>query len=143
MEIEGIHHAPFDADIIISLDSLYFCRNLATAFAGMKARCRSHMYVFYTQSVDDESGDRNKLQSDNTDVAKALQLSEINYSAIDFSADEWNLWKKEKTILDKHRSAFEKEGNLSIWDGRVADTNNMLKEFADKRAKRFVYKVEV
>jgi len=101
------------------------------------------MYVFYTQSVEDKNGNRDGLHSDNTDIAKALRLNDFSYSATDFSHDEWNLWKKEKKILDKHRSAFEKEGNLSIWDGRVADTNNMLKEYGDKRAKRFLYRIEV
>ena len=143
LEIERMHEAPFDADVIIGIDSLYACRDLAAVVAGLKERCRRQMYMFYTETVDDEHGDRSLLHVDGTNIARAFQANDLDYSALDFSADEWNLWNREKAILEKHRPAFEKEGNLKIWEGRVADTEGMLKLFGDTRAVRYLYKVTV
>ena len=142
LDIEGVRYAPVEADVIISLDGLYTCRNLPALFDGLRSKCRRHMYVFFTQSLDDENGDRATLQGENTDLARALQVNGLSYSAVDVSSDEWGLWKHEESILDKHRAAFELEGSLTIWDGRVADTNNMLKLFAEHRAARFIYKID-
>lgn len=143
VEIENMRNAPVDADVIISLDSLYACGNLTAVFAGLKSRCRKYIYVYYTQEINDPNGDISTLQPDNTGVAVALRPNNLDYSVIDFSSDEWNLWKKEKTILDKHRSAFEEEGNLSVWNGRLEDTDRMLRLFGDNRARRFLYKIVV
>ncbi len=70
-----------------------------------------------------------------------ISLVSRNISVLLISAEV--IWKRENEILAKHRAAFEKEGNLKIWDGRVADTNNMLKLFKDNRASRFLYSVEI
>jgi 2-polyprenyl-3-methyl-5-hydroxy-6-metoxy-1,4-benzoquinol methylase len=143
MEIESIHDAAIDAEIIISTDSLYCCRDLTAVIAGLKKICKKRMYMYYSQTVEDENGDRSVLHGDRTDLARALQSNNLKYHLIDFSGDEWNLWKRENEILAKHRAAFKKEGNLKIWDGRVADTSNMLKLFEDNRASRFLYSVEI
>ncbi len=115
-------------DCILSLDTLYFVNDIAKTILGLKAllKAKGKLLIFYTSKVQDLDQEI-KRQPEWNDLGKALTGAGFLYKTWDFTENEKEIWKRSQISAMNLKSQFEKEGNLEICKGRLAEARKNLK----------------
>ncbi len=130
-------------DTIISIDTLYFVEDIVETVKQMNRILKSggQMGIFYSQVIE-KTESRENLLPNNTQVAKALQESNLKYTTIDYTEEERNYWKKSVEVAEELKMSFEKEGNIAIYNGLIGEGSKMLEVVKEKCQSRYLYYVK-
>ncbi len=130
--------ASFDA--VISIDSLYFPKDLPGAISQFKKVLRpgGQMALFYTHITAPPG---TAVGPDDTKLAAALRASEIQYDTHDLSENDRRFWQRSKEAADELLADFVAEGNEDL--AHLGETNAVLDFIRDGRHARYLYHAEV
>lgn len=126
-------------DVIISMDTMYFSKDMAAFVAKIK-KWLKHDGVFF---VGYQEGDvMTKTASfDTTVLAKALVTNNMNYEVIDITKSTYELLKTKRISAFAHQLEFESEGHQNWFDMLIDQTECATVPFEkfEKRMARYIY----
>lgn len=139
-QISGYHLTP---TVTLSIDSLYFNKNLDNLLRQLYNFEGNRMYLFYSQYLFDETvGDRSTLQGDHTKVADILNKNKIFYKTIDYSDNERMLYKRSLADPKKRKKAFIEEENSDLYEGKYKEDTMGESLYDNGLASRYLYIIE-
>ncbi len=129
--------------VALSVDSLYFSRDLNALLLAICDYQNCRKYFFYSQYIFDAASENMSiLHGDRTSVADVLNRNGIAYSIIDYSSNEKLLYEKSLSILEKLKHDFCAEGNEDLYESKLKESL-LGKQLYDKGlASRFLYIIE-
>lgn len=142
-DIDRISDYSLKPTVTLSIDSLYFSKDLDKLVRQLKSMENNKMYLFYSQYIFDEAfGDKSILQSHNTKVSDALNKNNIAFKTIDFSENECLLYENSLKALKKYKKTFEDEGNLDLYEQKLKEDMMGLELYEKNLASRYLYIIE-
>lgn len=114
-------------DIIISMDTMYFAKDMVAFVSQIKNWLKKEGIFF----VGYQEGDvMPKTECENTTVlAKALEKNGMNYEVIDITKETYELLKVKRVSAMMHKNEFYKEGNKMWFDMLMAQTESAAESF--------------
>ena len=109
-------------DCAVSIDTLYYVDNLEETLKQIVSilKPEGRIGIFYTQWIN-KLADRENLLPENTDLAKILEKCDLKFSALDFTGNEAEHWRKKVEVLEELKPRFEREGNLNLYNYRYTE----------------------
>ncbi len=135
---------PSTFDAIISIDTFYFVEDFDVMLKKLKQVLKpgGQMGIFFAQIIS-ENDPKELLEAENTKLAKALTQNNFEYKVIDFTENIKNLWHRELAAAEELKEMFEKEGNLVLYEDRIADSNNVIRCLENNLQRRYFYHVKL
>ena len=128
-------------DVIISMDTMYFARDMFSFVAQIKRWLKTDGVFF----VGYQEGDvMPKTQDAHTTVlAEALRQNGMQYEVEDITAGVYELLRKKRTAAENHRGKFETEGYTNWYEMLIGQTEyaNVPYEEFKKNMARYLYVV--
>ncbi len=126
-------------DVILSMDTMYFAKDMA-AFVAQIKRWLKRGGVFF---VGYQEGDvlPKTENADTTRLARALTQNDLPYKATDITAESYALLKAKRRAALAHQPAFEAEGRRDWLDmllGQTDYANEPYEQFRTRMA-RYIY----
>lgn len=126
-------------DLIISMDTMYFAKDM-NAFVAQIKKWLKQDGVFF---VGYQEGDvmPKTANAHTTVLAKALKENELTYEVTDISRQTYELLKMKRESAMKHQTMFEQEGHSQWFDMLIGQTEcvtGSFEQFEDKMA-RYIY----
>lgn len=126
-------------DVILSMDTMYFAKDMA-AFVAQIKRWLKPGGVFF---VGYQEGDvlPKTENADTTRLARALAENNLAYEATDITAESYALLKAKRCAALAHQQAFEAEGRRDWLDmllGQTDYANEPYEQFRTRMA-RYIY----
>ena len=126
-------------DVIISMDTMYFAKDM-TAFVAQIKRWLKQNGVFF---VGYQEGDVVPKTTDaySTIFAQALKTNGMDFEVTDISKQTYELLKTKRKSALKHRTLFESEGHGEWFDmlmGQTECATGSFEHFKEKMA-RYIY----
>lgn len=142
-DIDRISNYSIKPTITLCIDSLYFSKDLNGLVRQLKNVENNRMYFFYSQYLLDEAtGDKSILRSNNTKIAEALRNNGIPFKTIDFSENERSLYKNSLKALQKYRDAFKAEGNTDLYEQKYLEDLLGTDLYNRSLASRYLYIID-
>ncbi len=142
-DIDRISDYNIRPTIVLSIDSLYFSKDMDKLIQQLSCIGSNKMYLFYSQYIFDEaSGDLSILNSNNTKIADVLNKNGISFKTVDYSDNEHLLYENSLRVLKKHISEFESEGNKELYDQKLKEDTMGLELYNKGLAKRYLYIID-
>jgi len=139
-DIDGISDYPIKPTITLAIDSLYFSNDLDRLVRQLNNIENNKMYFFYSQYLfDAATEDKHILQSRNTTIAAVLDKNRISFKTIDFSENERLLYENSVSVLKKYKRAFEREGNMDLYEQKLKEDMLGIELYNTYRASRYLY----
>jgi SAM-dependent methyltransferase len=139
-DIDQISGYRLNPTVVLSVDSLYFSKDLDGLLRQLCDFHGSRLYLFYSQYLFDETaGDRSSLHCDHTKVADGLKRIGISYKAVNYSENERLLYEKSLKALQKRSSAFMDEGNLDLFEAKLKEDTLGKQLYDNGLASRYLY----
>ena len=134
---------PLSFDVIISIDTLYFVRDLYKTLEKCKQLLKPGgiMLIFYSQTFEDVSN--TKPTPDGTKIAQIMQKLSLKYDYYDFTVNEQRLWKLQKQLLKENQDNFFKEHNEDIFNSNYEETKLILNTIEKNPYRRYLYHIKV
>lgn len=131
-------------DIFLAIDMLYFVPDLDGLFERMTAWATpaARVGVFYSAWVAAD-GDLTLLRPERTRLGEMLRRRGLNYRVVDFSQDEAAHWTRKLQAAEELRSAFEGEGNLFLYEKRIAEARQHQQYVQSGRVSRYLYVIDL
>lgn len=119
MDIRNLNRLRKKFTKIIAVDSLYFNKDKEKTVGHIIGLLEENgsAFIFYTDLIN--SG-RKKFSG-------ILENLNLDYSKIDFTAEEKNHWLKTKAVAEKYKQEFENENNLKIYEERISEADDVMK----------------
>jgi 2-polyprenyl-3-methyl-5-hydroxy-6-metoxy-1,4-benzoquinol methylase len=135
----------FGFDCVLSIDTLYFAKDLAKTIGQLKAALKpgGQMGLFYTEVVTDPTGSREQLAADQTRLARALQANDLAFTTLDLTDSTLRFWERSQQVLAELKSEFETEGNPDLCAGRLAEGESVLELAKAGRMTRYLYHIRI
>ena len=142
-DIDELSDRSMRPTILISVDSLYFSKDLSALIGRLRSTGCTRMYLFYSQyHFNETTADRSLLQSDKTKLAEALRNNSIPFRTTDYSENERQLYHNSLNVLQKYKEAFEAEGNVDLYEQRYQDDLLGAELYRKGFAARYLYIVD-
>jgi SAM-dependent methyltransferase len=142
-DIDRLSNFGLNPTVVLSIDSLYFSNDLNSLINTICCYRNCRKYFFYSQYIFDAvSSDRSILHGDRTSVADILNKNRIEFSFIDYSRNENQLYEKSLTVLEKRRDDFCAEGNEDLYKSKRNEALLGKQLYDNGLASRFLYIVE-
>ena len=128
-------------DVIISMDSMYFAKDM-TAFVGQLRRWLKPGGVLFVGYQEGDVMPRTQ-DADTTELAKALMANRMAYEVTDITGETYELLKSKRVAAIRHGDAIKKEGYEPWFDLLMIQTEcaeEPYELFARKMA-RYIYVV--
>jgi len=139
-DIDRISDYSLNPTVTLSIDSLYFSKDLDKLVRQLNSIENSKMYLFYSQYIFDEVfGDKSILNSHNTKIADILNKNNISFKTIDYSENERLLYENSLKALKKYKRTFEVEGNLDLYEQKLKEDTTGLELYDKNLASRYLY----
>lgn len=126
-------------DVIISMDTMYFSKDMPAFISQIKKWLKRNGVFF----VGYQEGDiMPKTEgSDTTELSKALAINNMNYDVIDITKPTYELLKVKRESAIAHQPEFELEGHLNWFDMLIEQTTCATVPFEvfQKRMARYIY----
>lgn len=134
----SLQHKTFDC--VISIDTLYFVRNLRKTIQEIKEALKPHgqLLIFYSFKHK-ESVLRSEDAFRQTDLAEVLTELGFRIEAWDFTDNEKSIWEKSLLHAELLKDSFFKEGRTEIYKGRVQEAVRNLEWQKEGRMSRYLY----
>lgn len=126
-------------DVIISMDSVYFAKDMTLFLSQVKRWLKPNgvFFVAYQEGDVMEKTDN----SDTTMFAKSMKELDWEYEVCDITIDSYNMLKKKREIALKYKDRFDEEGNSMWGDLLISQTDYILsgEEEYLKQMARYIY----
>ena len=128
-------------DAIVSIDTLYFVKDLHKTMSAMRHSLQRHgqMGIFFSPKISTGES-KDMLLPENTALAKALETCGMQFETWDFTLEEMEMWKKSMDIASELKDQFAGEGNLAIYEDRISEATRELEFFNTERKRRYMYR---
>jgi len=135
---------PSTFDAIISIDTFYFVEDFDVMIKKLKQILKpgGQMGIFFAQIIT-EYDPKELLEAENTKLAKALTRNDLEYEVTDFTDNIKKLWQREVTTAEELKEMFEQEGNLILYEDRIADSHNVIRNLENNLQRRFFYHIKL
>lgn len=142
-DIDKISNCSIKPTITLSIDSLYFSKDLNGLVRQLKNVENNRMYFFYSQYlVDEATRSKSMLQSNNTKIAEVLYNNGISFRTIEYSENERLLYKNSLETLQKYRREFETEGNADLYEQKYQEDLLGMELYLKGLASRYLYIID-
>ena len=121
-------------DVIISMDSMYFAKDM-TAFVGQLRRWLKPGGVLFVGYQEGDVMPRTQ-DADTTELANALATNRMTYEVTDITGETYELLKAKRAAAIRHGDAIKKEGYGQWFDLLVIQT-----QFAEEQFEFFARKM--
>lgn len=140
--IGEINYSEEEFDAIISMDTMYFAKDMVVFISQVKKWLKKVGVLF----VGYQEGDvMPKTKNEYTTVlANALEKNEMNYEVTDITKEIYDLLKKKRASAMMHQVEFELEGNKNWFDmliGQTESASESFEQFQEKMA-RYIYVIK-
>lgn len=127
-------------DVIVMIDTLYFVKDLSNTISTIKQYLKPNgqLALFYSSLKKDSDTDSDLLP-ENKPLGKALLKNGFKLEAIDFTSNEKRIWEDSIIVANELKSEFEKEKNLEIYKGRIAEAKKNINWQEKKLMTRHLY----
>jgi ubiquinone/menaquinone biosynthesis C-methylase UbiE len=143
--LDNLEYPENSFDTIISIDTLYMPNNLDDTMRRMKAILtpEGQMAIFYIQFLWDSQGVREILLPDKTPVAQLLRKHSLEFRTWDFTEATYRHMQRKRQIAEAMKSEFEAEGNLSLYNYLVTESESSTAPFNPETTtmSRYLYHV--
>jgi ubiquinone/menaquinone biosynthesis C-methylase UbiE len=132
-------------DTVISVDTLYFSKDLTKTIGQLKTLLQQsgQMGLFYSEIVTSITGSREELAADQTKLAKALKANGLTFTTYDFTESNLAFWQRSQQIVAEMKPEFEAEGNKDLSEGRIVEGNSVLELAKAGRMSRYLYHARI
>ena len=140
--IDALPFAPGSFDAIVAVDSLYMANDLAATVGQMRALLRpgGRMGLFYSFALwEDPAPSPEHLRADQTPLGAALRANGLAFQALDFTAADRQHALRKQQIAEELNPAFEREGNLFLYEVQAGTAAGTLQAIAEGRHARYLY----
>lgn len=139
--IGEIEYAAEQFDVITSMDTMYFAKNMTTFVAQVKTWLKPNG-VFFVGYQEGDVMPKTK-NSHTTVLAEALRQNEMQYAVEDITRQTYELLLKKRTAAEKHRKKFAEEGHQNWYEMLIGQTEyaNVPYEEFKKNMARYLYVV--
>jgi ubiquinone/menaquinone biosynthesis C-methylase UbiE len=129
MSMDKLKFAEQSFDFVLSIDSLYFVKDLEDTIMRMKRVLKpgGAMLIFY--HFPPEADTRGEDPSRASKLGKTLDKMGLQYSTTDFTKENRRHWKTKKDVLLVLKDAFEAEGNVFLYNNRISECEDNFHEF--------------
>jgi hypothetical protein len=142
-DVDHISDYQLKPTVTLSVDSLYFCKDLDALVRDLCSLSSNRMYLFYSQYLFDENeGDKSILQKDHTRIADILKQNGVSYEAIDFSENERRLYEKSLIALKSAKKRLHTREIRICFQVAIARICWEKQLYETGRACRFLYIVK-
>lgn len=126
-------------DVVISMDTMYFARDLS-AFVGQIRRWLKPDGVFFAGYQEGDVVERT-YDEYTTDLAKALKNNGMTFEAKNITGQTYELLKTKRAAAITHKAEFEKEGHLQWFDMLMMQTKCAQESYQqfEKSMARYIY----
>lgn len=135
MSMDSLDYKENSFDAIISIDTLYFVKDLESALKSMYRVLKPEgtAYIFYHVPPDvvNRSGSD---PAQNSMLGNVLNCLNYEYQIIEFTEENKKHWELKKQVLLELKPKFEEEDNMFLYNNRMAECMGNLGEFY-----RFLY----
>ena len=140
--IGEINYSEEEFDAIISMDTMYFAKDMVVFISQVKKWLKKDGVLF----VGYQEGDvMPKTKNEYTTVlANALEKNEMNYEVTDITKEIYDLLKKKRAPAMMYQVEFELEGNKNWFDmliGQTESASESFEQFQEKMA-RYIYVIK-
>ncbi len=142
-DINDIDIAPASFDTVVSVDTLYFAKDLTKTIGRMKATLKPNgqMGLFFLEITTAIDGSREQLAADQTRLASALKANDLAFVTYDFTESNLAFWQRSQKIVAEMKPEFEAEGNKDLCEGRIIEGDSVLALATAGRMSRYLYHV--
>lgn len=142
-DIDRISNCGLNPTVTLSIDSLYFSKDLDKLIKQLKDFENNMMYLFYSQYIFDEAlGDRSILHSQKTKIADVLNNNNISFKTVDYSENERLLYENSLKVLKKYKKAFEYEENIDLYEQKLKEDMTGQELYEKNLASRYLYIID-
>jgi len=143
--INDIDLPPESFDTIISVDTLYFAKDLTRTIGQLKTLLKQdgQMGLFFSEVVMEIGGSREQLAADQTKLARALGANGLSFTSHDLTASNLAFWRKSQEVIAEMKPDFEAEGNKDLCEGRIVEGDSVLALAIAGRMSRYLYHARV
>jgi len=129
-------------DVIISMDTMYFAKDMPAFISQVKKWLKKDGIFF----IGYQEGDV-MLKTEcayTTELAKALEKSGMNYEVTDITEQTYDLLKTKRGSAILHKEEFEAEGHMGWFDMLMGQTECILETFEQFKQKmaRYIFVVK-
>lgn len=143
VDLNDIELPPASFDVIISIDTLYFAKDLPKTIGQLKTLLKpgGQMGLFFSEVDTEVTGSRETLAADQTKLARALTANGLSFTAEDLTESNLAFWERSQQIVAELKPDFEAEGNDDLCHGRLVEGESVLNLAKAGRMSRYLYHV--
>ncbi len=130
-------------DAIIAMEVMYAAKDLASTLRELRSRLRQGGQLLFiaNQHIDRLDREDHRLRPEGTDLAVAIGRLGLRLEVIDVTRNKVQFLEQSIALLEKHKAAFEQEGNRDFWAARIIYDRTMLARVQGGLTRRFLYHV--
>ncbi|MEE0265542.1 MAG: class I SAM-dependent methyltransferase [Acutalibacteraceae bacterium] len=126
-------------DVIISMDTIYFAKDIKSFVSQVKSWLKPNGVFFVAYQEGDVMPKTECIET--TEISKALISTNMKYEVIDITEETYNLLRKKRASAILHKEGFEQEGNKQWYDMLVAQTEYSECSYEEfkKKMSRYIF----
>ena len=136
-------------DVVLSIDTMYFCQDYTVTIQALKAALRpgGQMAILFSHGrepwVPRDEFPKETLPPDKTPLATALVANGLAFRTWDLTRQDYALAQRRKEVLAELKPQFEAEGTLFIYENRWGDAQGISQAIEDGLHARYLYHVRL
>mgnify|MGYP004586629447 FL=1 len=129
-------------DVIISMDTMYFAKDMTVFVAQIKKWLKKNGLFFVGYQEGDVIPKTESIHT--TMLSKALVMNGMSYDAIDITEQTYELLRKKRISAIVHQNEFEAEGYKEWFDMLIGQTDCAIESFEQFKEKmaRYIYVIQ-
>ena len=129
-------------DVIISMDTMYFAKDMTVFVAQIKKWLKKNGLFFVGYQEGDVIPKTESIHT--TMLSKALVMNGMSYDAIDITEQTYKLLRKKRISAIVHQNEFEAEGYKEWFDTLMGQTDCAIESFEQFKEKmaRYIYVIQ-
>ena len=124
-------------DVIVSMDTMYFAKNMTAFVAQVRQWLKKNGVFFVGYQEGDVIPKTENVHA--TRLAAALEANHMTYEATDITRQTYALLSRKREAALRHREAFLAEGNQPWFDMLMGQTDCILAPYEEFRQKMVRY----
>ncbi len=126
-------------DVIISMDTMYFAKDMTSFVAQVKKWLKKDGVFFVGYQEGDVIPKTENIHT--TMLSQAVEINDMDYEVTDITEETYELLKTKRIAVMAHQKEFEEEGHKDWFDMLIGQTEcatETIEQFKEKMA-RYIY----